>query len=187
MNLDEARRLMEEWTASAALRVHMECVSACVGSYATVLNAANEERWRVCGLLHDFDYERHPSPDEHPVVGERHLRELGVDEEIRRAILAHCERTGVPRDTPLAKVLFACDELAGFIVACAKVRPGGIADLEASSVKKKLKDKAFAAAVSRADIATGVEELHPLTGLDESGHITRCIEAIRALAASIRL
>jgi putative nucleotidyltransferase with HDIG domain len=181
MNLEEARRLMEEWTASAALRVHMECVSACMGSYAQLVDPANEERWRVCGLLHDFDYERHPTPEEHPVVGEKHLRTLGVDEEIRTAILGHCERTGVARVTPMAKALFACDELAGFIVACAKVRPSGIADLEASSVKKKLKDKAFAAAVSRSDIAVGAAELGALTGLDETAHITRCIGAVRGV------
>lgn len=180
----DARVLMHEWTASPALRVHMECVAACAGAYAAKLDAANAERWTIAGLLHDFDYEKHPSADEHPVVGVKHLESLGVDEEIRRAILAHAPRTGEPRATPLAKALFACDELAGFIVACAKVRPDGLTSLQASSVKKKLKDKAFAAAVSREDIATGVEELASLFGKDpgafEPEHIQTCIDAIRA-------
>lgn len=172
---------MHEWTASLALRVHMEAVAACMAAYAKSLDPANEERWTVCGLLHDFDYEKHPSAEEHPVVGVRHLESLGVDRETLDAILGHAaERTGVARVTPMAKALFACDELAGFIVACCKVRPDGITSLEASSVKKKLKDKGFAAAVSREDIHQGVAELGALTGLDVTGHIQRCIEAIRS-------
>lgn len=174
---------MHEWTTSPALRVHMECVAACLGAYAAKLDAGNAERWRVAGLLHDFDYEKNPSADEHPIVGVKYLESLGVDEEIRRAILAHAPRTGEPRATPLAKTLFACDELAGFIVACAKVRPDGLASLQASSVKKKLKDKAFAAAVSREDIATGVNELSAMLGKDaatfEPEHVQACIDAIR--------
>lgn len=172
---------MHEWTANPALRVHMEAVGACMAAYARELDPANEERWRIAGVLHDFDYEKHPSAEEHPVVGVRHLESLGVERDILDAILGHAaERTGVERTTPLAKALFACDELAGFIVACVKVRPNGIADLEASSVKKKLKDKAFAAAVSREDIARGAEELGALTGLDLAAHIQRCIDAMRA-------
>lgn len=171
---------MHEWTPSAALRVHMEAVAACMGAYAKALDPAHEERWVVCGLLHDFDYERHPSPEEHPVVGVRHLETLGVDRETLDAILGHAaERTGVARTTPMAKALFACDELAGFIVACCKVRPSGIADLEPSSVKKKLKDKAFAAAVSREDINQGAAELGTLSGLDLTGHLQKCIDALR--------
>lgn len=180
MNIDQARTLMHEWTESPALRVHMEAVAACVGAYAKKLAPTEHDRWLTCGLLHDFDYEKHPTPDEHPVVGVKHLASLGVDEEIRTAILGHTGRTGVARESPMAKALFACDELAGFIVACAKVRPGGIADLEAKSVVKKLKDKAFAAAVSREDIAQGVQELAPLTGSDQPAHIQFCIDAIRA-------
>jgi len=130
----------------------------------------------VCGLLHDMDYERHPTPAEHPFVAVEHLRGLGVDEEILTAILGHAEYSNTPRATPMAKALFAVDELAGFIVACAKVRPNGIGDLEPSSVKKKLKDKAFAAAVSRDDIKKGIAEL----GVDETEHIRSCIEAIRS-------
>jgi predicted hydrolase (HD superfamily) len=180
MTTDSARRLMEEWTANPALRVHMECVAACMGAYATRLAPDQHERWVVAGLLHDFDYERHPTPAEHPFIGVKHLAELGVDNEIRTAILGHAQYSGTPRETPMAKALFAVDELAGFLVACAKVRPSGIADLEPKSVKKKLKDKSFAAAVSREDIATGGADLAALTGLDETAHIQVCIDAIRA-------
>jgi len=164
----------------------MEAVAACMASYARNLDPANEERWAVCGLLHDFDYEKHSSAEEHPVVGVRHLESLGVDRETLDAILGHAaERTGVVRTTPMAKALFACDELAGFIVACCKVRPNGIADLEPSSVKKKLKDKAFAAAVSREDINHGAAELGALTGLDLTAHIHRCIDALRQSRESL--
>ncbi len=180
MNVDDARALMEEWTESESLRVHMESVAACVAHYARYLEPDHEERWTVAGLLHDFDYEKHPSAEEHPFVGVKKLEELGVDEEIRTAILGHAEYSGVPRETPMAKALFACDELAGFIVACAKVRPSGIADLAPKSVKKKLKDKAFAAAVSREDIAKGLDELGPIAEVDQTQHIQNCIDAIRA-------
>lgn len=176
MTPDEARGLMQEWTASNALRTHMECVAACMAEYAELYDPAERDRWVVAGLLHDFDYEKHPSRDEHPFVGVKHLRERGdVDDEILNAILGHASYSGTPRVTPMQKSLFAVDELAGFIVACVKVRPTGISDMEAKSVKKKLKDKAFAAAVSREEIAQGAAEL----GVEESGHIQRCIEAIR--------
>jgi predicted hydrolase (HD superfamily) len=178
-----AQQLMQEWTPSPALRMHMECVAACMGAYADRLEPVQRDRWIVCGLLHDFDYEKHPSKDEHPFVGIRHLRDRHphVDEEIINAILGHAEYSGVPRETPMQKALFAVDELAGFIVACAKVRPNGIADLEPSSVKKKLKDKAFAAAVSREDIRKGIAELGPVAGVDETQHIQICIDAIRTM------
>lgn len=179
MNPDAARTLMHEWTESPALRIHMECVAACMGRYAQWLAPSECNRWIVCGLLHDFDYERHPSAEEHPFVGIRHLESVGVDEEIRTAILGHATYSGVPRMSPMARALFACDELAGFIVACAKVRPAGITDLAASSVKKKLKNKAFAAAVSREDIRTGAEELSQLTTSSLDEHIEMCIAAIR--------
>lgn len=191
MTVDEARRLMHEWTASPALRVHMECVAACMAAYADRLEPDQRDRWIVAGLLHDFDYERHPSREEHPFVGVRHLESIGVDEEIRTAILGHAEYSGVPRTTPMAKALWAVDELAGFIVACAKVRPDGIASLAPSSVRKKLKDRSFAAAVSRDDIAQGVTELAPLLGLApeqfEAAHIQTCIDAIRAEAPRLGL
>jgi predicted hydrolase (HD superfamily) len=176
MNVDEARKLMNEWTQSPALRVHMEAVAACMGGYADLLDPPQRERWIICGLLHDMDYERHPTPAEHPRVAIEHLRTLGVDEEILTAILGHADYTGTPRLTPMASTLFAVDELAGFIVACCKVRPNGIADLEPSSVRKKLKDKAFAAAVSREDIRKGIAEM----GVDETQHIQKCIQALRA-------
>lgn len=174
---------MHEWTASPALRIHMESVAACVTAYARKLAPDQADRWTVAGLLHDYDYEKHPTQAEHPFVGVKHLESIGVDEEIRRAILAHAQYSGVPRDTPLAKVLFACDELAGFIVACTKVRPDGFASLQSSSVKKKLKDKAFAANVSREDIKVGVAELAAMSGqtpeVFEPVHIQACIDAIK--------
>jgi predicted hydrolase (HD superfamily) len=176
MTIDEARALMEQWTINPALRVHMECVAACMGAYADKLQPDQRERWVVCGLLHDMDYEKHPSTSEHPFIAVNHLREKKlVDDEILSAILGHAEYSGTPRTSAMAKALFAVDELAGFVVACAKVRPNGLADMEPSSVKKKLKDKAFAAAVSREDIRKGVAEL----GVDESEHIRTCIAAIR--------
>ena len=176
MTPDDARALMQQWTASPALRTHMECVAACMAEYAELYEPDQRDRWVVAGLLHDFDYEKHPSRDEHPFVGVKHLRERGdVDEEIITAILGHAAYSGTPRTTPMQKSLFAVDELSGFIVACVKVRPAGISDLEAKSVRKKLKDKAFAAAVSRQEIAQGATEL----GVEEMPHVQRCIEAIR--------
>ena len=185
MNIAAARSLMHEWVQNPSLRTHMESVAACMAAYAGKLDSGNTERWTIAGLLHDFDYERHPTAEEHPKVGVAHLRTLGVDEATLTAILGHAsERTGIARTTPMDKALFAVDELAGFIVACAKVRPNGLADLEARSVKKKLKDKAFAAAVSREDIALGAAELTALTGMDEEAHIRFCIEALRAAAVA---
>ncbi len=175
---------MREWTASEALRVHMEAVAACMGAYAQVLEPEQEERWVIAGLLHDFDYEKHPTAKEHPFIGVEHLRQRGdVDDEILDAILGHAEYSGVARSSSMARALFAVDELAGFIVACSKVRPDGIADLPVKSVRKKLKDKAFAAAVSRTDIERGIEEL----GVDPTDHMQRCIDAIRDESARLGL
>lgn len=174
---------MEEWTRSPALRVHMEAVAACMAAYARKLAPGEEDRWVVTGLLHDFDYEKHPTEKEHPYVGVEHLRSRGVDEDILTAILAHADYTGTPRESTLAKALFSVDELAGFIVACSKVRPNGIEDLAPKSVKKKLKDKSFAAAVSREDIRRGTEEL----GVDLTEHIQFCIDALRAEAERLGL
>ncbi|MCB9838772.1 MAG: HD domain-containing protein [Phycisphaeraceae bacterium] len=179
MTPDEARRLMHEWTASEALRGHMEAVAACMGAYADKLGADNPDDWVVAGLLHDFDYEKHPSKEEHPFVGVRELESRQVDRDILDAILGHANYSGVPRQTPIARALFAVDELAGFIVACAKVRPTGIEGMQAKSVRKKLKDRAFAAAVSREDIAVGIEEVKAIdTSIEEGGHIQTCIDAI---------
>lgn len=178
MNIDDARSLMHQWVDSPALRTHMEAVGACMGAAALRHDAraapGEVERWIVAGVLHDFDYEKHPT--EHPLTGAAHLESCGVDREIREAILGHySEKTGVERATPMAKALFAVDELAGFIVACAKVRPDGLASLEPKSVVKKLKQPAFAAAVNRDDIARGIEEL----GVDRDEHMAMCIAAIR--------
>lgn len=184
MTIEEARCLMHEWTAAEALRTHMECVGACTRAYALKLDPAQADRWCIAGLLHDFDYEKHPSPDEHPAVGVAHLKSLGVDGEVLGAILGHAaDRTGVARETPMARALFAVDELAGFIVACAKVRPNGVSDLEVKSVKKKLKDRSFAAAVRREDIAVGISEM----GVPEDAHIQTCIDAIRAESQRLKI
>ena len=165
----------------------MECVAACMTAYAGVLEPDQEDRWTTCGILHDFDYEKHPTQEEHPFVGVKELETLGVDEEIRTAILGHAEYSGTPRESKMSKALFGVDELAGFIVACSKVRPEGISTLAPKSVKKKLKDKAFAAGVSREDIALGVEELGGITGLDQTEHIQSCIDAIRGQAERLGL
>ena len=177
MTLDEARAILHEWVANPALRHHMECVAACMGAYAEVVAPAERERWMLAGLLHDLDWERHPTAEEHPRVGVAFLRGRGVDEDILHASMAHAPYTGTAHDTPMARHLFAVDELAGFIVACGKVRPDGVATLEPSSVRKKLRNLAFAAAVSRDDIATGIAEL----GVAEDEHLARCIAAIRAV------
>lgn len=176
MTLDEARALMHQWVSNPALRIHMECVAACMGACAERMQPDQAERWKICGLLHDMDWEKHPTREEHPFVGVAALRERGVDEEILTAILGHAEYSGTPRESAVAKALFGVDELAGFIVACAKVRPDGIASLEPKSVRKKLKAREFAAAVSREDIVKGMREL----GADEDAHIQMCIDAIRA-------
>ena len=181
MSPQEARTLMMEWVESEALRTHMECVAACMDSYCTG-DAQERDAWIVAGLLHDFDYQRHPSVEEHPFVGVEYLRNnTDVSEEIIEAILGHATYSGVERVTSMAKTLFAVDELAGFIVACALVRPTGLEGMQAKSVKKKLKNKNFAAAVSREDIAVGIEEL----GVELSEHIDRCIDAIRTADINI--
>ena len=144
----------------------------------------DEELWGVVGLIHDFDYEKYPTPEEHPYKGNEILRERGYSDEIRRAIMSHAEYTGVNRITPMDKALFACDELAGFITACALVKPGkSLAEVEAKSVKKKMKDKAFARSVNRNDITTGAAEL----GVELEAHIAFCIEAMKAIAPALGL
>lgn len=179
MELTHARAILHEWVANPALRHHMECVAACMARYADRVDPTQRERWMLAGLLHDLDWERHPTQAEHPRVGVAYLREQLVDEEILHAIMAHAPYTGTLRDSAMARHLFAVDELAGFIVACAKVRPDGLATLEPSSVKKKLKNPAFAAAVSREDIATGISEL----AVDADAHFALCIAAIRDLVS----
>ncbi len=182
MNRDEAWSLLCEYTKNENLRKHALAVEACVRAYARKFGG-DEGQWSVVGLIHDFDYEMYPNAPDHPLKGSEILKAKGVSEEIRRAILGHADYTGVPRDTQLAKVLFACDELAGFITACALVRPDRIASLEARSVRKRMKDKAFARSVNREDITKGAEEL----GVPLDEHITFCIEAMRAIADELGL
>jgi predicted hydrolase (HD superfamily) len=175
MTMDEARELMQQWTASPALRVHMEAVAACMGAYAEKLQADQRDRWIVCGLVHDMDYEKHPSPEENPRVGVDHLRSLGVDEEVLTAVLGHADYTNTPRETPMAKTLFAVDELCGFLVACTLVTPSKrIDEVRVPSVKKKLKRADFARNVNRDDIVNGAAEL----GVDLDEHIAFCLDAM---------
>jgi putative nucleotidyltransferase with HDIG domain len=183
MRREEAWQIVCEFVKSESLRNHMLAVEVCVAAYARKLGE-DEEKWAVTALLHDFDWEIHPTLPDHPTKGEAILAERGVSEEIRRAILSHADFTGVPRVSPLEKTLFACDELAGFLTACAYVKPGrSIAEVETKSVRKKLKDKAFARAVNRDDITRGAEEL----GIDLDEHIEFCIRAMQARAAELGL
>jgi predicted hydrolase (HD superfamily) len=182
MSPEDARILMMEWVESASLRTHMECVAACMASYCSG-DDAERNRWIITGLLHDFDYERHPTMEEHPFVGVDYLRNhTDVGEEVIEAILGHATYSGVLRTTDMAKTLFAVDELAGFIVACALVRPTGLDGMRAKSVRKKLKNKKFAAAISREDINTGIEEL----GVELSEHIDQCIDAIKTAGVNLQ-
>jgi putative nucleotidyltransferase with HDIG domain len=175
--------LLTEFTQSESLRKHALAVEACMRAYAKKFSA-DENLWGVVGLLHDFDYDKYPSLEDHPYRGNEILKERGYSDEIRRAIMSHAEYTGVTRDTPLEKALFACDELAGFITACALVKPGkSLAEVEAPSVKKKMKDKAFARSVNRMDITNGAVEL----GVDLEQHIAFCIDAMRGIAGELGL
>ena len=146
--------------------------------------SSDEDLWGVVGLLHDFDYDKYPSLEDHPYRGNEILKERGYSDEVRKAIMSHADYTGVSRDTPMKKALFACDELAGFITACALVKPSkSLAEVEAASVKKKMKDKAFARSVNRLDIVNGAAEL----GVDLEQHIAFCIEAMRGIAGELGL
>jgi putative nucleotidyltransferase with HDIG domain len=185
---EDAWKLLCEYTQSESLRKHMLAVETCVRAYARK-NNADEELWGITALLHDFDYERWPNADhsadkEHPAEGAKILRELGYPEQSVRAILSHADYSGVTRQTPLEHTLFACDELAGFLTACTYVRPSkSILDLEVDSVKKRMKDKAFARGVSRDDVRKGAEEL----GLPLEEHIALCIKAMRENADALGL
>jgi putative nucleotidyltransferase with HDIG domain len=185
---DDAWKLLCEYTQSESLRKHMLAVEACVRAYARK-SGADEEVWGLAALLHDFDYERWPNADhapdkEHPAEGAKILREQGYSEEIVRAILSHADYSGVTRQSALEHTLFACDELAGFLTACTYVRPSkSILDLEVSSVKKRMKDKAFARGVSREDVIKGAEEL----GVPLEEHIGFCIGALRENADALGL
>src|ERR1700732_1234979 len=184
---EQAWGLLTEFTQSESLRKHGLAVEACMRAYARKFHAGSapeEELWGVVGLLHDFDYEKYPSLDDHPYKGNEILKERGYSDEIRRAIMSHAEYSGVTRDSPMEKALFACDELAGFITAVALVKPGkSLAEVEAKSIRKKMKDKAFARSVSRDDIVNGARDL----GVDLDEHIAFCIEALKGIAAELGL
>lgn len=193
-NRADAWQLLTEWTQGESLRKHAlaveTCVAACGEAEADRLGLIGEERARLVelyattALLHDFDYERHPSLDEHPFVGVRELERLGWPVEMRTAILGHAQYSGVPRVTHLDKCLFACDELAGFLTACALVKPSkSIAEVEVAGVRKKMKDKAFARGVNRADVIQGAEEL----GIDLDAHIGFCLDAMKKRAGELGL
>src|SRR5271154_853251 len=185
---EDAWKLLCEYTQSESLRKHMLAVETCVRAYARK-SGADEELWGITALLHHFDYERFPNAEhaadkEHPAEGARILRELGYPEEAVRAILSHADYSGVIRQSPLEHTLFACDELAGFLTACTYVRPSkSILDLEVDSVKKRMKDKAFARGVSRDDVRKGAEEL----GIPLEEHIAFCIAAMRENADALGL
>jgi predicted hydrolase (HD superfamily) len=195
--------LLTEFTQSESLRRHALAVEACMRAYARKLapdsvpppgsgeqdssgraSVEQEELWGVVGLLHDFDYETYPSLEDHPYKGNEILKARGCPDEIRRAILSHAEYTGVTRDTPMEKALFACDELAGFITAVALVKPGkSLAEVDAQSIRKKMKDKAFARSINRNDISNGASAL----GVDLDDHIAICIGAMKTIAHELGL
>jgi putative nucleotidyltransferase with HDIG domain len=179
---DRAWGTLTKYTKAEPLLRHALAVEAAVGGYARRFGE-DEEFWRATALLHDFDYEIHPTLDKHPQDGAPILREEGYPDELVEAVLSHAEHLALPRDTPLKKTLFACDELAGFIHACGLVRPDGIATLEPKSVKKKLKQPSFAAGVHREEVYAGAE----LLGLDLDEHIRNVVESMRPIAAQLGL
>ena len=178
LSRDDAYALMTEWTASESLRKHMLGVEAAVRGYARLWGEP-EEDWAVVALLHDFDYEKYPDPENHPFRGVEVLKDKGYPEWVTRAILSHADYSGVPRESRLEHTLFACDEMSGFVTAASLVRPSkSVMDLEASSVIKRMKDKAFARAVNRDDLRRGAEEI----GLPLDQHITNVITFMRERA-----
>ena len=182
-NRTDAWNLLCEHTQSESLRKHALAVEACVAAYARKFGG-DEESWGIAGLLHDFDYERYPNAPDHPLEGSKILRARGYPEEIIQAILSHADYTGVPRETPLQKTLYACDELAGLITAVALVRPNkSLPEVKVSSVKKKLKDKAFARTVNREDIRRGAADL----SVELEEHIAFCLEAMCRIAPALGL
>ena len=179
----QAWEILCEFTQSESLRKHALAVETCVTAYARRLGE-NEGLWSVTALLHDFDWEIHPQAPDHPMKGETILAARGVSEEIRRAILSHANYSGVPRESPLEKTLYACDELAGFITAISYVKPHrSVFEVDVASVKKKMKDKAFARSVNRQDILEGAEQL----GVPLEDHIDFCIKAMQSKAEDLGL
>src|SRR5947209_15749384 len=182
--------LLCEYTQNESLRKHMLAVEACMRAYARKFAAegidpqADQDKYGVVGLLHDFDYEKFPTPAEHPFVGSKILEERGYPEDVRRAILSHADYSGVKRESRMEKALYACDEVSGFITASALVKPNkSLAEVEAKSVRKKMKDKAFARSVNRDDIINGAADL----GVDLEEHIAFCIEAMKGIAGELGL
>ncbi len=180
---EQALELLHEWIQNPNLRKHCYAVEAAMRAYARSLSE-DEDRWGLTGLIHDFDWERHPDAERHPVMGVEVLRSLGWPEDVCRAVLGHASYTGVPRDTKMAQALFACDELSGFLVACALVTPSrSLADVKVSSVRKKMKRADFAKNVNRDDIVNGAAEL----GVDLDAHIGFVLEALQATAGELGL
>lgn len=183
MTREDAWKLLTEYTQSESLRKHAMAVEACMRACARKFGE-DEEKWGIVGLIHDFDYEQHPTLAEHPFAGAEILKQRGWPEDIRTAVLSHADYSGVKRETQMQKALFACDELAGFITAVALVKPGkSLAEVDAKSVRKKMKDKAFARNVNREDIISGAAEL----GVDLDEHIAFCIEAMKLVADQLGL
>jgi putative nucleotidyltransferase with HDIG domain len=183
MNREDAWCLLTEFTQSESLRKHALAVEACMRAYAGKLSG-DPDAWGLVGLLHDFDYEKYPSAEDHPFRGSEILKERGYPEDLRRAILSHANYSGVPRESAMEKTLFACDELAGFITATALIKPNkSLAEVDAKSVRKRMKDKAFARSVSREDIINGAADL----GIDLDEHISFCIEAMNGVAMELGL
>ena len=188
---EAAWALLTEFTQSESLRKHALAVEACMracsrkfGNGSADVSQQDENLWGIVGLLHDFDYDRWPSLEDHPYKGNEILKERGYSDEIRRAIMSHAEYSGVSRDTPMEKALFACDELAGFITAVALIKPGkSLAEVDVKSVRKRMKDKAFARKVNRDDIVNGAADL----GADLDEHIAFCIEALKPIAKELGL
>jgi predicted hydrolase (HD superfamily) len=183
----EAWNLLTEYTQSESLLKHAQAVEASMRACSKKFGGGSreaEELWGIVGLIHDFDYERWPTPEEHPYKGNEILKEQGYSDEIRRAIMSHAEYSGVSRDTPMEKALFACDELSGFITAVALIKPSkSLADVDVKSVRKRMKDKAFARKVNRDDIINGAADL----GVDLDEHIGFCIEALKPIAKELGL
>jgi putative nucleotidyltransferase with HDIG domain len=183
LDRSQAWSLLCEYTQSESLRKHMLAVEACMRAYARKFGE-DENKWGITGLLHDFDYEKYPTPAEHPFVGNKILEDRGYPEDVRRAILSHADYSGVKRESRMEKTLYACDEIAGFITASALVKPNkSLAEVEAKSVRKKMKDKAFARSVNRDDIINGAADL----GVDLEEHIAFCIDAMKAIAGELGL
>ena len=182
MDREYAWNLLCEWTDGDSLRKHMLAVETAMRAYARYFGE-DEERWGITGLLHDMDYEKHPTPDEHPMVGVRELERHGYPADVLRAIEGHADYLAIPRDTLMSRTLYAVDELSGFITACALVRPEGLSGMQSKSVRKKMKQASFAASVSREDIVSGAEEL----GVDLNDHIDFVISAFQRDAETLGL